>query len=88
MYNGHLSWVRENIILIVLRVCLSSVPVPCCRRLLLALGEAIMLKVAGREERSYRVMASSQGSLSGLMSLPSVTSVSGGWCPTDLGASL
>ena len=50
---------------IVLRLlCLSSVPAACCLLLFLALGEAIMLKVAGREERSYRVvmMIMSQGS--------------------------
>ena len=48
--------------------CLSCVPAVCCLRLFLALGEAIMLKVAGREERSYRVvMVMSQGSLSGVI---------------------
>ena len=35
---------------------LSFVPAACCLLLFLALGEAIMLKVAGREERSYRVV--------------------------------
>ena len=52
----------------VMRLCLSCVPAVCCLRLFLALGEAIMLKVAGREERSYRVvMVMSQGSLSGVI---------------------
>ena len=56
---------KEHILDIVLRLSLlSSVPAACCLRLFLALGEAIMLKVAGREERSYRVvmMIMSQGS--------------------------
>ena len=48
---------KEHILDIVLRLLLlSSVPAACCLRLFLALGEAIMLKVAGREERSYRVV--------------------------------
>ena len=52
---------KEHILDIVI---LSSVPAACCLLLFLALGEAIMLKVAGREERSYRVvmMIMSQGS--------------------------
>ena len=52
---------KEHILDIVI---LSSVPAACCLLLFLALGEAIMLKVAGREERSYRVVMTimSQGS--------------------------
>ena len=54
---------KEHILDIVVRLFLSSVPAACCLLLFLALGEAIMLNVAGREERSYRVvMIMSQGS--------------------------